>query len=310
MSARIVYVYAPARIVSGGMKAAFQHVEMLVAAGVDAVMATPDGVPPDWFQSTAPIIRHEALTARDVLVLPENLPELFRAVAAFPNRKLVFCQSPYLVYQGMGTMRSYADAGVSQIMCVSQTVMNYCRLRFPGMPLAYTPYCVDEKRFAPAATKKLQICTAPGKRSMEIGAIHDLFRFHNPRHRHVDWLLLQNASEAEVAARMAESAVFLSLSRLEANPMTVLEAMASGCIVAGFTGVHGGNDSATSGNGFWVREDDLEGCAAALSQAVQVAEQGGPVRDAMLAESRRMAAQYSRQEVSRLLVAFWRSVLR
>ncbi len=65
------------------------------------------------------------------------------------------------------------------------------------------------------------------------------------------WAVIQNKSEAEVAAIMGQAAIFLSLSRFEGLGMTTLEAMASGCLVVGFTGI-GGREYASRTNGFWV----------------------------------------------------------
>ena len=53
-----------------------------------------------------------------------------------------------------------------------------------------------------------------------------------------------------MARVFGESALFLSLSRFESLGLTTLEALASGCIVAGFTGF-GGRDYATACNGWW-----------------------------------------------------------
>jgi glycosyltransferase involved in cell wall biosynthesis len=56
--------------------------------------------------------------------------------------------------------------------------------------------------------------------------------------------------------------------------MTTLEAMASGCLCAGFTGI-GGDEYATPDNGFWAPEDDCEAAADALAEAAAVAAEGG-----------------------------------
>lgn len=73
MAHRIVYLSWPAREISGGIKMAFRHVEVLREAGFDAVIATADAEPPEWFQTTAPVINLNAIVhSEDVLVFPEN----------------------------------------------------------------------------------------------------------------------------------------------------------------------------------------------------------------------------------------------
>ncbi|HSV36047.1 MAG TPA: glycosyltransferase [Ramlibacter sp.] len=307
--ARIVYLSWPATEVSGGIKAAFQHVELLGEAGMDAVIASQDGALPGWFDTRARVVTLDQVRPGDVLVFPENNPSLFKAFTAHRNPKLVFCQNQFLVYQGLEGRASYADHGVTHIMCPSHTVMHYCRRRFPGLKLGYTPFYVDHSRFVYRAEKTLQIATVPRKRPMEFGAIGDLFRASYPQHRALPWVYMHKATEAQVADVMGRSAVFLSLARLEAHGMTKLEAMASGCIVAGFRGVVGGTDSANSRNGLWVEEDDILGCVDALARAVQLAIDRDRTFELMVEEGRRTAYDYRREEAARLLVDFWRQTL-
>jgi hypothetical protein len=187
--------------------------------------------------------------------------------------------------------------------------MQFCRDRFPGMELAYSPVLIDEHLFRPAPAKRLQVMAVPFKRVVEFGALHDFFNAKYPQWKHVPWTFAQEAREVDVARSMGESAVFLSLARLEALGMTGLEAMASDCIVTGYCGLPGGTDSATLRNGFWAREDDLYDAARQLDRAISVAQGGGPVRDAMIAAGRETAARYRRTPVARQLVEFWGAYL-
>ena len=71
MTARIVYLSWPANEISGGIKMAYRHVEVLREAGWEAVIATPDGQAPGWFQSSAPTLDLTAVTpSEDILVFP------------------------------------------------------------------------------------------------------------------------------------------------------------------------------------------------------------------------------------------------
>jgi len=306
---RIVYLSWPAREISGGIKAAFQHVELLNEAGLDAIVASEDAGLPGWFETCAPVRSLDDVRTDDVLVFPENHAQLLQRFASRPNPKLAFCQSPLLACQGLGTLHSLGDAGISHVICPSHTVLHYCRRRFPGVKLGYTPFHVDHARFVYTPTKTLQIACVPRKRPNEFRAIADLFRAAYPQHRSLNWLFLHQASEAQVAKVMGQSAVFLSLARLEAHGMTTLEAMASGCIVAGFTGVASGTDTATARNGFWAAEDDLEGCVDQLARAVQLAIDKDATFEAMVEEGRRTAYEYRREEAARRLLDFWRAYL-
>jgi hypothetical protein len=304
--ARIVYLSWPPKEITGGIKAAFQHVELLVEDGVDAVVATPDGGGPNWFGTTAQTIAFDAIRGDDVLVFPENNARYLQAFATSGQRKVVFCQNPYLVHQGLGGKLSYRDWGVSHIMCPSHSVLHFCLRRFPGMKLAYTPFFIDHSRFKFRSEKALQIAVVPRKRMTEFGAIADLLRAWHPEFREVPWAVLHGVAEMQVAEAMGRCAVFLSLARLEAHGMTALEAMATGCVVAGFAGVHGGTDSATTKNGFWAAEDDVYGCVEQLANALRLVKSGGEAHQTIVREGRRTAHEYRREEAARLLLEFWK----
>ena len=306
---RIVYLSWPAAEISGGIKTIFQHVEMLAAAGVDAAVATADGVAPKWFDSTARLVTQAQVTGDDVLVFPENDHQLIARFAAHEGRKLVFCQNPTFIYRGLGPWLSSAEAGVTHVMCPSHSVMHVCRRRFPDLGIVHVPLFIDHARFVPAPVKRLQIAAIPRKRPQEFGVIRDLFRARYPQFDAVDWLVIQGATEQVVAQELGRSEVFLSLARLEAHGLTTLEAFACGAVVAGFCGIFGGSDSATARNGFWAEEDDVIGCVEQLARAVALAAERGPAYDAMIEDGKRTAAHYSRENTQRELLRFWHGFL-
>jgi hypothetical protein len=306
---RIVYLSWPAHEIAGGIKAVFQHVEMLREGGFDAVVATEDGKTAPWFESSAPVVTLDRIAADDALVLPENSKPLLERFAAGPQRKLVFCQNPYYVFRGLGGAACYSEFGVSHVLCPSHTVEAFCQVRLPRLARAYTPYFIDHTVFRCPPRKSLAIACVPRKRPLEAAVVQDLFRAAHPEFREVPWLVLEKRSQAEVAAAMGRAAVYLSLQRFEAHGMTTLEAMASGCISAGFAGVFGGNDSTRPDNGFWAEEDDVLGCATQLGRAVALAAQAGPDYRRMLQATLDTAREYRREEAARHLLAFWRAFL-
>jgi glycosyltransferase involved in cell wall biosynthesis len=305
---RIVYLSWPAGEIAGGIKVAFQHADLLRAAGHEAVVATPDGMPPGWFATNVPVERLEAVRGDDVLVFPENNPSLFARFASSSQRKLVFCQNPHYVFQGLAGRLTYADWGVSALLCPSRNVVEFARRRFPELRAFHTPFFVDTERFRPAP-KVMQVACIPRKRTLEFGAIHDVVRAADPSLREVRWNALQGATEEQVARVLGGSAVYLSLARLEAHSLAILEAMASGCIVAGFVGVPGGSDSSTPQNGLWAAEDDVQGCAERLVEALRIAREGGPKRDALVEAARATAATWGREASAQALLAAWEQVL-
>lgn len=136
-------------------------------------------------------------------------------------------------------------------------------------------------------------------------AIRHMFERLHPNAGAWRWELMETYAEHEVAEITGRASVFLSLARMEAVSLTTLEAMASQCLMAGFTGI-GAREYASAVNGIWVGEDDCEAAAHALVQAVVMAERGGGAAALMRHAAGATAAQWSHAAFVQALVAFWR----
>ena len=304
---RIVYLSWPAREIAGGIKMAFRHVESLCAAGAAAVIATADREPPHWFVSAAPIVGIETLTEQDVLVFPENHNGMLEHFANWPNLKVVFCQNWAMIHRGLGKRRDYADFGANNLITVGQFAAAALRRRFPTSRLFIVPNFVDRQRFVCPQEKHLAIAFIPRKRSSEVESIRDLFAAENPDLRQWSWLEIHNHPEEGVASLLGKSAVYLSLCRHEAFPLTLLEAFSCGCITAGYTGL-GGREVATARNGFWAAEDDPFDAVTQLTHAVRLVLEQGPRYQDMLDETISTAGRFSPQRFTSSLVSCWRTL--
>src|SRR5262249_4633200 len=111
----------------------------------------------------------------------------------------------------------------------------------------------------------------------------------------------------EIAQRLGESTLYLSLARFESFGLSTLEALASGCLVAGFTGL-GGRDYATAQNGFWAAEDDCLECVDQLTRAVRLMVEGGEQYRAMVEAAQGAAEYYNRARFQSRLLDCWRAL--
>ena len=94
---RIVFLAPFARSeISGGIKTAYRHAEMLAELGFDALVYQPEGAPA-WFESGAKVLRTLTPAASDILVFPETLNGQLAemAQASMPARKVLFCQNQF-----------------------------------------------------------------------------------------------------------------------------------------------------------------------------------------------------------------------
>lgn len=304
----IVYVSWPAGERTGGIKTAFRHVEALRAAGIESFVATPDGAAPGWFETSAPVRTLDAVGGGDgqVVVVPENNPAFVDRFAAVRSRKVVFCQNPYFTFRGYGGRPRGDAGGATHVIAPGEVTGALCRRRFPGLPVHVVHNHVDRGVFRPGA-KTLRIAFQPSKRPAEAAVVFDLFRAEHPEWAHVPWFRIERMNEAEVAAALGGAAVALSLCRHEAFPLTLLEQLASGCVVAGFTGI-GGSEIASPENGFWAAEDDPGDCASRLADAVRAASADGE-RSRVVDAALSTAARFDRARFERELLAAWRAIL-
>jgi glycosyltransferase involved in cell wall biosynthesis len=304
---RIVHLVPYASSNTGGNKITFRHVEALNAMGLRAVVRrSAHKELPTWFRHEAPSEDGSApLHDDDILVLPEDSPEMLRRCADLPNRKVIFCQNPYaLAGYGLAAAEPDLKAKYRTFMACGVGTAGLIARFFDYDLISVVPGFADERTFRPAPKEQVIACS-PRYRKTEQLAIRYMFERLHPNAGAWRWEPMETHTEDEVAEVMGRASVFLSLARMEALSLTTLEAMASECLVAGFTGI-GAREFTSAVNGIWVDEDDCEACAHALVRAVVLAEQGGGAAALMRHAAAQTAAQWSHAAFVQALAAFWR----
>lgn len=307
---RIVYFNFAPQALSGGAKVSFRHVEALNEMGLDAVIRIGGGgTLRPWFDHQAPVEDDRTpLRGDEILVLPEDDIEALRACAGLPNRKIVFCQNPYLASAiGVCRLEPATAAAYRSYFACSPGVAAWISRFLDYDRISVIPGFADERLFKPAA-KAPVIAAVPRKRKLEARAIEQMFKRLYTGKVDWRWRWLEDMTEAEVARGMSDAAVFLSLNRLEGMALTTVEAMASGCLVAGFTGI-GPRDYTSPVNGFWVEEDDCEAAARALVRAAALADADGGEAALMRLGAQATAQQWSYANFKLALEAVWRREL-
>jgi glycosyltransferase involved in cell wall biosynthesis len=284
--------------------------EALIALGHDAVVFEQNEKRPAWFPSTAPIVGQNIFNPRadQIYVLPEDQPRILANFKLFPQRKIIYSQNHFYSALGIGEAASYTDYGITHILCSSKTIYAHARLRHPSLRAYVIPCVVDTHLFKPAPVKQNTIAFMPRKRRVEATYIRDMFRFAHPQFRDWAWQELSDKSESEIASALGEAKVFLSLSRLEGFGLTPLEAMAAGCIVAGFTGI-GGREYVNDHNGFWASEDDFPMCIEHLKKAVELSLDTGKARADYVAACRETLSVYTPQVFANAVKKSWAEIL-
>jgi hypothetical protein len=291
---RIVYLAFPTGAVSGGQKMIVRHVETLRDLGFEAVIwRNSANAAPAWIQQRAPTEVATPFRPDDVLVAPSDAPNAMAATAEMTQRVLVFCQNQFsFAALGFEALERFPAARFPTFLTPGACSAEAVRRIYPTAEVEIIRCFADERIFAPGAERRDAVALSPRKRPSEARAIRHLLHKLHPRHAALPWVELDNVSEQEVAQAFGRSSLFLSLSRFEAVGMTPLEAMASGCVCAGFLGI-GGQDFGTPENGFWAPEDDVYAAAEALAAAADLVATGGPALARMREAARETARLWS-----------------
>ena len=311
MANRVIFLMEPFPFPSGGVATIYRHAEILADYGIAAFVALPKKPPVDFYSSRAQLIVHGNQMQPqpgDVFVIPEGFPQHVKALESVPVKRIMFCQNQYYLPFPEQPGSGATEFGVHTIVASSEAVRTCFRDVYGIADMPLIPYAIDPAVFSTTTAKRRQIAFMPRKLGQEVPFLKATFRRRHRRHADIPWIAIHNATQRQAAQVMAESAVFLSLSHKESFGLPPLEAMASGCLVAGFHG-DGGREYMTTDNGWWAETGDWKPCIDGLAAALDLLDSGGP---ALAARREAMAATVARYSVARMetaLLAFWREEL-
>jgi len=306
---RIVYLSPFSRTeITGGIKTAFRHVELLSGMGIEASVFAPDGRP-TWFSSKATLNAKATLTDVDdllsdrtnLVVFPETLRGVLAQAAqrAAPAAKALLCQNQYYAFNELIPRFTYEQLGFVKLMTVSAVAKGFLERVFPPATFEVLPVWVDQTMFFPRQ-KQLRIAVIPSKLPAHYDLIRNIFLAKFPKLRHIPWDVIVDKSEAEVAETLGQATILLSLNNMESVGLVPLEAMASGCLVVGFHG-YGGLEYATEANGVWTRPDHLEETADALAEVLTGIERGDERWQGMRKAGEGTARRFNRRALEEAL---------
>jgi glycosyltransferase involved in cell wall biosynthesis len=309
----VIYFIAPdlARP-SGGVRTIYRSVDLLNAAGIGAaVIHGRKGFRCRWFENATSVVYPPLrLGMRDVLVPPESL-YLRRPGLAPGVRKVIFHQNAYRSFRHSpapaGTLRSSLTdtPDVVGVLVVSEDNERYLEHAFPGISIARVHHWIDPQVFhLDASARRRKIAVMPRKRRDEF---EQLFGILTARQALVGWELeaLEGRTEADVAARLRESVLFISLSKAEGFGLPPAEAMACGCHVIGFHGM-GGREIFQPPFALAIEDGDVLALAMAVEEfLVTYDERAAELEQQALHGAAFIASTYSRECATEDLTRFF-----
>lgn len=344
MSRRYLFLCPDVRGSSGGVAVIYDCVTELRAAGYEALLVhmsptaryhnTPRDVPITYTHAIrragarhAPPLRKAhtrasillerlksgpnprlVLRPDDVLVVPEFAFAL--AAEAFPAQpKVIFVQNSFSYLRNCATARERGvdpQSGVLMSIGISDTCLRALDL-VGAAPVARCPVSPNFPLFPYRSEKKRQVAYMPRKRRPEARIIHDALEARGRLAGH-SLVRIDGMAQARVAEILGESLFFISLMKDEALGFPGMEAMASGCVVVGYTGL-GTREYFTPETGIPIEDGDTPAVVGAVEAAIAEYDRDPQRLDEMRAEAaRRVTSRYGQEAFREALLRAWASL--
>lgn len=232
---------------TGGQKHTYQHVDILNKHGYEAyIFHRQKDFRLRWFENETRVLDQEQVKAmhdrqRDFIVLPEDLGE---RILIFPGKKVIFNKNLYCGFQVFGTQRPAVDPYLDQeVVCafaVSNHNAQHLQFAYPHLRVIKVCAGIDGNvfRYNSLARKERRIACIP--KGTARGFLLTLYHMLQARAelglnrlKDYEWTFLEGHTEREVADLLHKSLVFIFTSAEEGLGRMPLEAMLSGCLVAG-----------------------------------------------------------------------------
>ncbi len=317
--------YPPLKAMSGGCMVLLQIARQLQTLGRLGGILYWDDPPGGAECAGLPWVKAGAagMTTGDTYVVPEGWPNALVLGLRRGCRTLVYCQNWSYLFHGLEPGVRWRDLPV-EFLAVSDPVAWHMEQVLGKRPGILRP-AIDSTLFFPPVAKPdgpMRIGFMPRKNKALAEHIRRIFEERNPR-AGVEWIPIHGLDRSGVAEALRSCHIFLITGFPEGCPLPPLEAMACGCLCAGFTGFGGWDymrqfephgyaphgyalrDVPWGGSGWWSADGDVLGAALGLERAVEVCLQQGDAHGSIQDSCARAIRSYGREMQQRQIEAMF-----
>jgi hypothetical protein len=240
-----IYYFCPDYTMpSGGTRTIYRHVAQLNRKGIDAaIVHRKRGFDLDWLDIEVPVVYLDdspPITGDDVLVFAEGLAPYMKVMHKLQATQLVLALNWVTIYPSLPEGESWRDYGIQHVITPSKVVQRFVEWSME-LPTTLIEECVDPGTYAYQPERKQAKISFMTRKDRFGEVLHRILEDKEAVFGGYEWVALLDMTEQEYAAQLAESAIYLTSGTQEGLHVSVLEAMACGNVVVGFTGI-GGSD--------------------------------------------------------------------
>jgi glycosyltransferase involved in cell wall biosynthesis len=318
----------PLRTVSGGLAVLAETAALLAEAdfAVSLVLRDPTA-PPLALPPGLPVVplTEAGMGPGDIYLVPEGWPNALAPGLTAGVRCVVYCQNWAYLWDGLPDGVSFDRLPVS-FLAVSDPVAQFIGRALGAVPPILRP-AISRTRFYPPASKPtpqpVRIGFMPRKNKALAAMIRRMAEARASRTGIVlDWVAIDGLPPDDVAETLRSCHIFLATGFPEGCPLPPLEALACGCVVAGFAGFGGfdymrqiGDDGYApsvalrdvpwGGNGYYAADNDVFGATRCLEHAAKLWTDGGAALEAVLENGKMTVAAYGVEHRKAAMTEIW-----
>lgn len=196
-----------------------------------------------WHGYTVPVLWLEdqpQLDENDICVFPEVMLDFIRQTQGFRGQRVVIALSWAPAYNRLRPGERWQDYGITQVMTKSPVIKRYLEWSM-DINVALIHEYVDPERYQYRPGQKQPTIAYLTRKDASGEWLHGVLARKGAPFTDFTWLPLRGLSEDEYAYQLRQAALYLPTTLQEGMHVSVIEAMACGCLVVGYAGV-GGKD--------------------------------------------------------------------
>jgi hypothetical protein len=257
--------------------------------------------------------REFELGGDDLLVVPEIMAHRFHDIVP-PGRPFVLLnQHGYVIFRRPGVTPSAAKAAYTSrdalgVLVTSRDSRDVLAHAFPGIEPHLVRYSIDPTVFRYSEAKRRQIAFMPRRGGDDARHVLGVLEVRGVLER-VHVVAIDARDEADTAAILADSLIFLAVSYQEGFGLPPAEAMAAGCLVVGYH-AYGGKEFFLPELTYPITTGDVTAIGRTVEDLLtQEADDPAPLRARARAAATYIADEYAPERQEEDLLAAWRALL-